>query len=75
MTLEQIVDQIRQMDVATIDATHDDITRKIKRARNPQIRLGYAIILENLELQKFIKTTEPCDMTDEELLAELGIAC
>lgn len=72
MTLEQIVNQIRQMDVATIEATHDDITKKMKRARNPQIRLGYAIILENLELQKFIKTTEPCDLTDDELLAELA---
>lgn len=72
MTLEQIINQIRKMDVATIDATHDDITKKMKRARNPQIRLGYAIILENLELQKFIKTTEPCDLTDDELLAELA---
>lgn len=72
MTLEQIVNQIRQMDVATIEATHEDITKKMKRARNPQIRLGYAIILENLELQKFIKTTEPCDLTDDELLAELA---
>jgi hypothetical protein len=43
----------------------------MQRARNPQIRLGYALIIENLELQKFIKTTEPCDMSDEELLAEL----
>lgn len=72
MTLEQIVNQIRQMDVATIEATHDDITKKMKRARNPQIRLGYAIILENLEFQKFVKTTEPCDLTDDELLAELA---
>lgn len=72
MTLEQIINQIRKMDVATIDATHDDITKKMKRARNPQIRLGYAIILENLELQKFIKTTEPCDLTDDELLAGLA---
>lgn len=72
MTLEQIVNQIRQMDVATIDATYDDITKKLQRARNPQIRLGYAIILENLEFQKFIKTTEPCDLTDDELLAELA---
>lgn len=72
MTLEQIINQIRKMDVATIEATHEDITKKMKRARNPQIRLGYAIILENLELQKFIKTTEPCDLTDDELLAELA---
>lgn len=72
MTLEQIVNQIRQMDVATIEATHEDITKKMKRARNPQIRLGYAIILENLEFQKFVKTTEPCDLTDDELLAELA---
>ncbi len=72
MTLEQIVNQIRQMNVATIDATHDDITKKLKRARNPQIRLGYAIILENLEFQKFIKTTEPCDMTDAQMLEALA---
>jgi hypothetical protein len=71
MTLEEIVNQIRQMDVATIEATHTDISKKMQRARNPQIRLGYALIIENLELQKFIKTTEPCDMSDEELLAEL----
>jgi hypothetical protein len=71
MTLEEIVNQIRQMDVATIEATHADISKKMRRARNPQIRLGYALIIENLELQKFIKTTEPCDMSDEELLAEL----
>jgi hypothetical protein len=71
MTLEEIVNQIRQMDVATIEATHTDINKKMQRARNPQIRLGYALIIENLELQKFIKTTEPCDMSDEELLAEL----
>jgi hypothetical protein len=71
MTLEEIVNQIRQMDVATIEATHADISKKMQRARNPQIRLGYALIIENLELQKFIKTTEPCDMSDEELLAEL----
>jgi hypothetical protein len=71
MTLEEIVNQIRQMDVATIEATHADIIKKMQRARNPQIRLGYALIIENLELQKFIKTTEPCDMSDEELLAEL----
>ncbi len=71
MTLEQIVNQIRKMDVATIEATHTDISKKMQRARNPQIRLGYALIIENLELQKFIKTTEPCDMSDEELLAEL----
>jgi hypothetical protein len=72
MTLEQIVNQIRKMDVATIEATHNDITKKLRRARNPQIRLGYAIILENLELQKFIKTTEFCDLTDAELLAEIA---
>jgi len=71
MTLEEIVNQIRKMDVATIEATHADISKKMQRARNPQIRLGYALIIENLELQKFIKTTEPCDMSDEELLAEL----
>ena len=71
MTLEEIVNQIRQMDVATIEATHADISKKMQRARNPQIRLGYALIIENLELQKFIKTTEPCDMSDEELLAAL----
>lgn len=72
MTLEQIVNQIRQMDVATIEATHADISKKMQRARNPQIRLGYALIIENLELQKFIKTTEPCNMSDDELLAELA---
>lgn len=72
MTLEQIVNQIRKMDVATIEATHTDISKKMQRARNPQIRLGYALIIENLELQKFIKTTKPCDMSDDELLAELA---
>jgi len=72
MNLQEFKSYIKTINVSQIDAIFDEISAKMKRARNPQIKLGYAMALDELVIEKNLKRYDaPCDLTDDELLAEL----
>lgn len=48
MNLEQFRAHIRSVDHSTLDAYHDELSGKKRRARDPQRRLGYALALDML---------------------------
>jgi hypothetical protein len=72
MNLQEFKSYIKTINDAQIDAIFDEISDKMKRARNPQVKLGYAMALDELVIEKNLKRYDvPCDLTDDELLAEL----
>jgi hypothetical protein len=72
MNLKEFKSYIKTINVEQIDAIFDEISAKMKRARNPQVKLGYAMALDELVIEKNLKRYDaPCDLTDDELFAEL----
>jgi hypothetical protein len=72
MNLQEFKSYIKTINVEQIDAIFDEISAKMKRARNSQVKLGYAMALDELVIEKNLKRYDaPCDLTDDELFAEL----
>lgn len=74
MNLEEFRAHIRTVDHATLDAYHDELSGKKRRARDPQRRLGYALALDMLCEESELRRPIPPEiaaLSDDELAAAL----
>ena len=71
MNLQEFKFYIKTINVEQIDAIFDEISAKMKRARNPQMKLGYAIALDELVIAKNLKLNPVDDVSVDELYADL----
>ena len=71
MNLQEFKSYIKTINAEQIDAIFDEISAKMKRARNPQVKLGYAIAIDELVIAKNLKLNPVDDVTDDELYADL----
>jgi hypothetical protein len=80
MNLNEFKVWIKTVSGEVLDSTFDEISAKLGKARNPAIKAGYAIALDELALEKDFRragygpiTDADRAITDDELFAELGI--
>ena len=77
MNLESFKKHIKTVDHKTLDSYHAEISEKLAKARNPQIRLGYAVALDELciesNLRKSPLTKNEQNVSDDDLLAALNV--
>jgi hypothetical protein len=71
MNLKEFKSYIKTIDVEQIDAIFDEISAKIKRARSPQVKLGYAMALDELVIVKNLKLNPVDNVSVDELYADL----
>ena len=78
MNLDQFKVYIKTVETVELDSIFDEISAKAAKARVPATRLGYAIALDELALEKDFRRAgydkiDPATaaMSDDELLAEL----
>lgn len=78
MNLNEFKIYIKRVEAVELDSLFDEITAKLAKARTPATRLGYALALDELALEKdfrragFGKLDPKDDMSIDEILAELG---
>lgn len=75
MNLKQFRAHIRNVDHSTLDAYHDELSGKKRRARDPQRRLGYAMALDMLCEEAELRRPIPPDIAAlslDELAAALA---
>lgn len=71
MNLQEFKSYIKTINISQIDAIFDEISAKMRRARNPQVKLGYAMALDELVIAKNIKLNPVDNVSVDELYADL----
>lgn len=76
MNMQQFKTHIRTIPVEALDDYFDQISAKMNRARNQNYRLGYALALDELVIEKNLRQFTLCPaseaMSDDQLLAALS---
>lgn len=78
MNLNEFKIWTKTVSVEVLDLTFDEISAKLAKARSPAIKMGYAIALDELVLEKGFRSAgygaiDPNDsMSIDDILKELG---
>jgi L-cysteine desulfidase len=70
MNLQEFKSYIKTINVEQIDAIFDEISEKMKRALSPQVKLGYAMALDELVIEKNLKLNPVDNVSVDELYAD-----
>lgn len=74
MNFQDFKSYIKTLDSSKLDEIFDELNSKLKRARNPQVRLGYAMAIDEVVIEKNLKRYDaPSVLSVDELFSELCV--